>query len=97
MSDDTRGERRVAATWVDDQTRARIESSAKLELRPVLLADAATNQSIDPSESPEMKELGEREIALALVDLECREKTSFTKKSMEIQFALEEKFIAANA
>lgn len=43
-----------------------------------------------------MKELGEREIALALVDLECREKTSFTKKSMEIQFALEEKFIAAN-
>lgn len=38
---------------LDDQTRARIESSAKLELRPVLLADAATNQSIDPSESPE--------------------------------------------
>ena len=51
---------------------------------------------VDPSESPEMKELGEREIALALVDLECREKTSFTKKSMEIRFALEEKFIAAN-
>lgn len=37
---------------LDEQTRARIESSAKLELRPVLLADAATNQSIDPSESP---------------------------------------------
>lgn len=38
---------------LDEQTRNRIESSAKLELRPVLLADAATNQSIDPSESPE--------------------------------------------
>ena len=38
---------------LDDQTRARIESSAKLELRAVLLADVATNQSIDPSASPE--------------------------------------------
>ncbi len=38
---------------LDDQTRDRIESSAKLELRAVLLADAATNQSIDPSASPE--------------------------------------------
>ena len=50
----------------------------------------------DPNESPEMKALTEREIELALVDLECREKTSFTKKSLEIQFAIEEKFIAAN-
>ncbi|HZW40971.1 MAG TPA: protein translocase subunit SecD, partial [Agromyces sp.] len=38
---------------LDDQTRARIEQSAKLELRAVLLADAATNESIDPSASPE--------------------------------------------
>lgn len=38
---------------LDDQTRARIESSAKLELRPVLLAGAPTTQSIDPSASPE--------------------------------------------
>jgi preprotein translocase subunit SecD len=38
---------------LDDQTRARIESSAKLELRAVLLSDVATNQSIDPSASPE--------------------------------------------
>jgi preprotein translocase subunit SecD len=37
---------------LDDQTRARIQSSAKLELRAVLLADAATNQSIDPSAEP---------------------------------------------
>ncbi|MDR5700606.1 protein translocase subunit SecD [Agromyces aerolatus] len=38
---------------LDDQTRARIESSAKLELRPVLLAGAATTQSIDPTASPD--------------------------------------------
>ncbi|MDF2991332.1 MAG: preprotein translocase subunit SecD, partial [Microbacterium sp.] len=35
---------------LDDQTRDRIESSAKLELRPVLLAGAATTQALDPSE-----------------------------------------------
>lgn len=50
----------------------------------------------DPNESAAMKELGEREIELALVDLECREKTSYAKKSLEIQFALEEKFVADN-
>ena len=37
---------------LDEQTRDRIESSAKLELRAVLLADAATNQGIDSTESP---------------------------------------------
>ncbi|MDQ0892503.1 preprotein translocase subunit SecD [Agromyces ramosus] len=37
---------------LDDQTRARIESSAKLELRAVLLADAATNTSIEASAEP---------------------------------------------
>lgn len=47
---------------LDEQTRARIESSAKLELRPVLLADAATNQSIDPSESPEPTDGAEEEL-----------------------------------
>ncbi|WP_288873351.1 hypothetical protein [uncultured Microbacterium sp.] len=50
----------------------------------------------DPNDSPEMKALGEREIELALVDLECREKTSFATRSLRIQFALEEKFIAEN-
>lgn len=47
---------------LDEQTRARIESSAKLELRPVLLADAASNQSIDPSASPEPTEGAEEEL-----------------------------------
>ncbi|MFC9919136.1 protein translocase subunit SecD [Agromyces binzhouensis] len=46
---------------LDEQTRNRIESSAKLELRPVLLADAAANQLIDPSESPEPTDGAEEE------------------------------------
>ncbi|WP_430646352.1 protein translocase subunit SecD [Agromyces sp. GXS1127] len=46
---------------LDEQTRNRIESSAKLELRPVLLADAATNSSIDPSASPEPTDGAEEE------------------------------------
>ncbi len=50
----------------------------------------------DPSKSPEMKELGQREIELALKDLDCRNETSYTEKSLKIQFALEEKFIAEN-
>lgn len=37
---------------LDDQTRARIEQSAKLELRPVLMASAVTSDSIGASESP---------------------------------------------
>ncbi|MGX5694652.1 protein translocase subunit SecD [Agromyces soli] len=37
---------------LDAQTKARIQSSAKLELRPVLMASAVTDQSISPSDSP---------------------------------------------
>ncbi|MFF2369474.1 protein translocase subunit SecD [Agromyces sp. NPDC058110] len=44
---------------LDDQTRARIESSAKLELRAVLLSDAATNQQISPSDDPAATEPAE--------------------------------------
>ncbi|WP_407358067.1 hypothetical protein LTA6_002702 [Microbacterium sp. LTA6] len=50
----------------------------------------------DPSKSPEMKKLGEREVELALKDLECRKETSYLEKSLKIQFAQEEKFIADN-
>ncbi|WP_438855596.1 protein translocase subunit SecD [Agromyces sp. M3QZ16-3] len=55
---------------LDEQTRNRIESSAKLELRPVLLADAATNQSIDPSESPEPTDGAEDEALSATPSVE---------------------------
>ncbi|GAA1774093.1 protein translocase subunit SecD [Agromyces lapidis] len=47
---------------LDEQTRARIEQSAKLELRAVLLADAATNQTIEPSGSPSPSDAPETEL-----------------------------------
>lgn len=50
----------------------------------------------DPSKSPEMKALGERELELALVDLECRTKVDYRERTLKLQFALEEKFIAEN-
>lgn len=58
--------------------------------------DAPIAEDADPSSSPEMKALGEREIELALIDLDCRTETSYVEKSLKIQFALEEKFIAEN-
>ena len=65
--------------------------------------DNATQEEIDafyeendPSNSPEWKEKGEREIEVALADLECREKTDYTEASLRIQFDLEEQFIADN-
>lgn len=58
--------------------------------------DTESSDFVDPSDSPEMKALGEREIELALVDLECRDKTSYLEESLKLQFAREEKFIADN-
>lgn len=43
---------------------------------------------------PELAEIGTREIELALVDLDCREKTDYRAKAQKISFALEEQFIA---
>ena len=54
------------------------------------------NSAQDPSDSPEMKKLGESERALALKDLTCREKTSYRDAQLKIQFASEEKFVAEN-
>ncbi|MCR2786026.1 MULTISPECIES: hypothetical protein [unclassified Microbacterium] len=45
-------------------------------------------------DDPKLAELGEREIELALVDLDCREKTDFRDKQTKINATLEEEFIA---
>lgn len=52
----------------------------------------------EPSEDgewvePDFTELGEREIELALVDLDCRKETDYRSKQLDIQFSLEEQFI----
>lgn len=44
-------------------------------------------------DDPKLDEIGEREITLALVDLDCREKTDYRAKAQTITFALEEQFI----
>ena len=43
---------------------------------------------------PKLDEIAEKEIALALVDLDCREKTNFAKERAAISAKLEEQFIA---
>lgn len=47
-------------------------------------------------ETAETRALHEREIELALVDLTCREETDYAQSTLEIQFALEERFIEDN-
>lgn len=46
--------------------------------------------------SQEREALLEREIELALTDLDCREKTEYADKSKELQYAAERKFIEDN-
>ncbi len=41
----------------------------------------------------ELEPVGEREVELALADLDCREKTDYRSEQMKIQFAIEEQFI----
>lgn len=82
-----------ATQSISDEQTALYETAYGDGSEPV---DTESPEFVDPNESPEMKKLGEREIELALVDLECREKTSYTEKSLKIQFASEEKFIADN-
>lgn len=43
---------------------------------------------------PKIDEIHEKEVALALADLDCREKTDYTKRARTVQFELEEQFIA---
>lgn len=54
------------------------------------------NQTEWVEDDPELAALGEREIEVALADLDCREKTDFRAEYAKVQFALEEQFIADN-
>lgn len=44
-------------------------------------------------DDPALDEIQEREIALALVDLDCRESTDYRQQSLRVQFQLEEQFV----
>lgn len=56
--------------------------------------ESTSESSGPPQDDPEFAKLGEEEIALALVDLDCRTKTDFTAQQQKIQFELENQFIA---
>lgn len=52
------------------------------------------NQTEWVEDDPALDELAEEEIALATVDLECREKTDYRAQQQKVSYALEEEFIA---
>ena len=53
----------------------------------------ASDEPIEDSD-PELETLGEKEIALALADLDCREKTDYRAEQKKVQDELERRFIA---
>ncbi|MCA0250776.1 MAG: hypothetical protein LCH76_00515 [Actinobacteria bacterium] len=44
-------------------------------------------------DDPAYAEIAEQEVALAVVDLECREQTDYAQRRLQIQFALEQQFV----
>lgn len=55
-----------------------------------------SGQTAQVENDPKLAALGEEEIALAVADLDCREKTNYRDEYEKVQFALEEQFIADN-
>ena len=51
-------------------------------------------EEYDKQIQKEMEPLAEKEVALALADLDCREKTDYRGQKMKIQFEIEEQFVS---
>ncbi|MGF3057549.1 hypothetical protein [Microbacterium sp. YY-01] len=62
------------------------------DLDPAIFEDPEAEVP-DPKDSPEMEAIFEQEVALALKDLDCREKVNYTQEQLKAQFAMEERFI----
>ncbi len=60
------------------------------------LSEEEMTEGVDPYDSPEMAEIGKREVETALADLDCREEVKYTERTDEIRIELEEEFVAAN-
>lgn len=58
--------------------------------------EEAEEPEISPETNPQVAALHEREIELALVDLECREETSYWDERQKISIDLEQDFVNAN-
>lgn len=88
----------IDAAWADcmadaGQTGFATQSDAQNSLSEELNA-YYEKQTEWIENDPALDELAEREVALALVDLDCREKVDYAKKRLAVTFELEEKFVA---
>ena len=66
---------------------------AQNEIYEAVEVDADGNSTGEPDQAA-MDALGEQEITLALADLDCREDTDYRQRAEDIQFELEEQFVA---
>jgi hypothetical protein len=57
-------------------------------------AEATSGAPFEEPDQAELDALGEEEVALALVDLDCREQTDYRDRQLEVQRQVEEQFIA---
>ncbi|KNC18943.1 hypothetical protein AC792_09620 [Arthrobacter sp. RIT-PI-e] len=71
-----------AQTSINEASNALYESSA----------GAAPEEMVMPDEAA-MADLGEKEIELALADLDCREETDYRERQQEVQFEQEQQFV----
>lgn len=78
----------------DAQSSISDKSNAMWEEASAAMGDDPEAEYEDPTKTEAGKKLAEEEISLALVDLDCREKTDYTAEMMRLQFAAEEAFIA---
>jgi hypothetical protein len=72
-----------AQTSINEEMNAFYENSGAM---------AAPDETGMPDEA-EMEALGEKEIELALVDLDCREETDYRQKQQDVQFKQEQQFV----
>ncbi|MFJ7750100.1 hypothetical protein ACIQXM_09110 [Arthrobacter sp. NPDC097144] len=79
-----------AQNSINEKMNAAYENSA-----PTATATSAASGETAPAGSDEadMSELGKEEIELALADLDCREKTEYRDKMLEVQFKREQQFV----
>ncbi|MFT3798635.1 hypothetical protein [Microbacterium sp.] len=83
--------------WADCMADAGYPGFAKQEDAQTSISDELNayyeNQTEWVEDDPELAELAETEVDLALADLDCREKTDFRAQQAKVQRTLEEQFI----
>ncbi|WP_422391037.1 hypothetical protein [Arthrobacter sp. N1] len=78
-----------AQTSINEEMNKLYESTGEIGTTD----DTAMTGGMGMPNQAEMDALGEKEIELALVDLDCREETDYRQKQQEVQFAQEQQFV----